>query len=180
MTRGTLAAITYDEKTGFTVVSSGEFNGDMGYDMAEGKPCMEKMLGIKTLDEFKKIVWEWIYRFSYNDEYEGPDDPSIVDGYDLKFRAGDTEDNPWDMGGDRVLECTFNFSDYEYVINVSDKPFFYKDRAGKICRIEPNGNEVSVLNFCSNIGSLKLVDGKQVKTGFCFGDEDEGKLEVVL
>ena len=173
MTRGTLAAITYNEKFGFIVASSTEFNGDMGFDMSEGRVCMEKMLGLKNIDEFKQHVWNTIYRFSYNDEYAGPSDPTILQRYELKNRAGDAEDNPWDMSGDKVLERTFNFSDYEYIINCSDKPFFFKDRAGKLCAIEPNGEEVSVLNYCSYIGSLKLIDGEKVESGFCFDDDDE-------
>jgi hypothetical protein len=157
MTRGTLAFVTINQETGcFEINSSTEFNGDIGYDMCRGNTTLRRLKKVKTIEEFKDVVWKTIEDFEYTDEFDGGKDGKLVWTHSCENRGMDI-DHPYSIDGN-ILSKVFNYSDYEYLMNLSDKSFFFKDRNGHTIELLPSAKEVAILDFCYYIGSM--IDGK--------------------
>lgn len=157
MTRGTLACVIFNfEKQQFEINSSTEFNGDMGVDMSEGKFALNKLKKVKDIEQFKDVVWKTIVKFKYQDEYDNGRQSQLLWNHSCENKGNNIE-NPYVID-ENILSNVFNYSDYEYLINISDKSFFFNDRNGHIVELMPNGKEIAIMSYCYYIGSM--IDGK--------------------
>lgn len=163
MTRGTLAYITYnEEKQEFVIHSSTEFNGDMGIGMCNATKVLNRMKTVKTVQDFRKIILETIKLFEYDDELDQDNpDNGLTSDYPLSDNLGKTVTEPYTITRDQ-LSRVFNFSDYEYLMNLSDKPFFlYDPKENSVLKIKPDGKEIIFFDFGNFIGKFNVETGIQ-------------------
>ena len=163
MTRGTLAYITYDEeKQEFVIHSSTEFNGDMGVGMSKATKVLNCLKRVKTVQNFRKIILDTIKLFNYDDEIDQDNpDNGLTRDFSLSDNLGKTVTEPYTITRDQ-LSRVFNFSDYEYVMNLSDKPFFlYDQKENSVLKIKPNGEEIIFFCFGDFIGKFNIETGIQ-------------------
>lgn len=155
MTRGTIAFVDFDEQTQkWYLYNSTEFNGDMGPYMSSG----EKLLKIDFRDIFynendsksmkeklQQVVLKTIERFGYEDDYDDNSEFSdLFDQHELELDVLDLAVNKDDFWSNY-----FNYSDWGYIINISNKPFTVVDKKEKRVELLPKDRSVLCLYFAN-------------------------------
>ena len=159
MTKGVLISLFKDsvDNEKIVVFTSPQYNGDMGYDQRCGKIAMERLYGMKTVKTYEKILLDFVYKFKYLD----PPEKNRIDfiPYDgILTNCGKSLDKPYVIDK-KILIHELKYSDYAYIVNCLDTPFYYVDMNNEKHLLVPNAEEVAVLHYGYYIGSMMKRNG---------------------
>jgi len=164
MTKGVLVCLSKDKITGKTVIlSSPQYNGDMGYTQSNGGLALKKLFGIKGTKNFSKIVLEFAEKYDYLDLEDMRENNGDLDG--VLTEHGESINDPYIIDKN-VLLHELKYSDFAYIVNCLDKPFYYVDMNNDKHLLVPNAEEVAVFHYGYYIGSMINRDNEKIRKQF--------------